>query len=966
MVYRVERPSLPLLLSLPVLILPALLLMGLLLISSTSELVFGNNSSEDPMALPKISSPDTPNTNSNVAEPNLDDVDEPSRNLTWCDVPLDSQQLRQTLDQFWFSRLDENELTPPEEASPEQLLRRLHYVVTGLPPTPEELESFLNDTTENRWNLRIENLLASEQYGVHWARHWLDLVRWAETDSYERDRLKPGAWRYRDWVVDAFNSDMPYDQFIISQLAGDELENESLDQHVATGFLHLGVRNDEPADLKQAIFDDLDSMLDTTCRSMLGISMGCARCHDHKGDPIPTRDYYRMLSFFEGMKPYKTGGGNGINTTNFVRDLPIDLGSSNFDESLESWKREHSERHSEITHLLEEVSERWGEEILTEANNTTLNDSTVYLDFNQPPHTDSAKSETTTNIEYEEVHTQRGTGKNGSPSLSLAGTGYVSIPRPVQDNFTISFWFKTDRLGRGNNRDLRWILGSGLVDGEISGIVPDFGISLVADHVCAGVGDPEVFIHGPGQMNDNQWHHVCFTRNMETGRIALWTDGVERSSATGSKKSLNRPEKINIGRMLPGAGSLQGEMDDVVFWNRVLSSREIIDLSMGGGTLPEHVQLVSERLGKAEGQRLEQAIERLIELKRPTREFVQVLSAQEQKKLPKSYIRIRGAASALGDEVTPGFPQILGGADASIEKPTDGESSGRRLTLARWIANEENPRTARVMANRVWQHVFGEPIVPTPNDFGIFGLPPSDAQLLDKLALDLVESGWSIKSLLRSLLNSSVFRSSGRFHQGNDRTDPGNRHNWKFRGRRLSAEEIRDSILSFSGDLNLKMGGPGVYPPLPEEVLATSSRPDSVWNESSEEDSSRRSIYIHVKRSLLHPLLQAFDMADTDNPCPVRFNTIQPTQALTLLNSDFSERQAISFADRLENEHSNNRDRIRSCMLIVSQKIPAPHRVDENLTFFENLKSEHELNDRQALEIFCLMALNLNETVHID
>ena len=153
-----------------------------------------------------------------------------------------------------------------------------------------------------RWNLRIENLLASEQYGVHWARHWLDLVRWAETDSYERDRLKPGAWRYRDWVVDAFNSDMPYDQFIISQLAGDELENESLDQHVATGFLHLGVRNDEPADLKQAIFDDLDSMLDTTCRSMLGISMGCARCHDHKGDPIPTRDYYRMLSFFEGIE----------------------------------------------------------------------------------------------------------------------------------------------------------------------------------------------------------------------------------------------------------------------------------------------------------------------------------------------------------------------------------------------------------------------------------------------------------------------------------------------------------------------------------------------------------------------------------------------------------------------------------------------------------------------------------------
>ena len=960
MVNRVKR------ITQPAFILPALLLVGLLIISSTSDFIFGNTSNEDPMALPKTAPPQPPTTSSFVTESNLDDAEESSRNLTWCDVPLQNPQLRQTLDQFWFSRLEEKGLTSQEEASPEQLLRRLHYVVTGLPPTPEDLDSFLKDPHETRWNLRIEKLLASEQYGVHWGRHWLDLVRWAETDSYERDRLKPSAWRYRDWVVDAFNSDLPYDQFLILQLAGDELEIESLDHHVATGFLHLGIRNDEPADPKQAIFDDLDGMLDTTCRSMLGISMGCARCHDHKGDPIPTRDYYRMLSFFEGLKPYKIGGGNGIRTTNFVRDLPLDLGDNKFEESLESWKREYSERLSEISNLLDEVSVRWGKETLIAANNATFKDSKVHLDFNQPPSKSATESETTPNFEHEEFDTQRGTGKNGSPSLSLTGNAYVTIPRPVQDDFTISFWFKTNRLGRGNSNDLRWILGSGLVDGEIPGIVPDFGISLVADHVCAGVGDPEVFIHGPGQMNDNQWHHVCFTRSIETGRFALWIDGVERSSATGSKKSLTQPEKLSIGRMLPGAASLNGEMDEVVFWDRVLSSREIIDLSIGGGTLPQHVQLVSERLGSAEGQRMEEAIQRLSELKRPTRDFVQVLSAQEQQNIPQSYIRIRGTASAPGDEVTPGFPQILGGADASIEKPSDGESSGRRLALARWIANKENPRTARVMTNRVWQHVFGEPIVPTPNDFGTFGLPPTDAQLLDNLALDFVESGWSIKSLLRSLLSSSMFRSSGRFHQGNDRTDPRNRYNWKFRGRRLSAEEIRDSILSFSGDLNLKLGGPGVYPLLPDEVLATASRPDSAWGRSSKEESSRRSIFIHVKRSLLHPMLQAFDMADTDNPCPVRFNTIQPTQALTLLNSDFSERQAKSFADRLENEHSNTRDRIRACMLIVSQKAPAPQRVDENLSFFENLKSEHDLNDRQALEIFCLMALNLTETIHID
>ncbi|MEC9477296.1 MAG: DUF1553 domain-containing protein [Planctomycetota bacterium] len=882
----------------------------------------------------------------------------------WCDLPLTSIETPQLqglknraesqIDHFWLSGLEKLGIEPAPEADPVTLLRRLHYALTGLPPTPAEIDSYLQDNASDRWQRRVDQLLADPQFGVHWARHWLDLVRWAETDSYERDRLKPGAWRYRDWVVNAFNSDMPYDQFVTLQLAGDELDEESLDHHVATGFLHLGIRDDEPADPLQAVFDDLDGMLDTTCRSMLGISMGCARCHDHKGDPIPARDYYRMLSFFEGLKHYKVGGGNHVNTDNFVRKLPVDLGTDEFEDSLEDWRRERNERLLEVRNLIQEVKERWGEETLQQARADLWQGQVIHLGFNQEHE-----------AIIEDRESEREEGRHGQ-ALKLAENDRLLIERPVQDDFSISLWFRTEHEGAGGNDDLRWFRGTGLVDGEIGGVVADFGISLVGQHVCAGVGQPETFIHGPDGMADGQWHHVVFTRKREDGRIVLWVDGAQVASANGGKQQLKAPEHLSIGRMYPDRHTLHGNIDEIRFWDRVLENHEVIDLNIGGGALPAHRQMVKERLGEAEADRLSRAVERLSQLQRPNRQLVQVLSAQEQPNPPTSHVRIRGTASSPGDEVQAGFPEILGGGDAVITKPQDGESSGRRLALARWITDPGNPRTARVISNRIWQHLFGHPIVPTPNDFGELGLPPHDPELLDRVALELIDEKWSLKGLIRRLVTSSVFKVSNQYDAVAEQKDPGNRYLWRFRGRRLSAEELRDSVLAISGNLNRTLAGPGVYPPMPQEILATSSRPGAAWGRSNPEESARRSLFIHVKRSLLHPMLLAFDMADTDSSCPVRFNTVQPTQALTLLNSDFTIKQGKIFAERLRGEADSLATRVERALYLVAQRKPTSERIRDNIAFIENIQQEHNLDANTALDIFCVMAFNLNEFIHID
>jgi hypothetical protein len=350
-------------------------------------------------------------------------------------------------------------------------------------------------------------------------------------------------------------------------------------------------------------------------------------------------------------------------------------------------------------------------------------------------------------------------------------------------------------------------------------------------------------------------------------------------------------------------------------------------------------------------------------------------------KAPDMHVFIRGNAHAKGEKVEPGFLQVLsappkngtsrgvGSNTVAVEitPPKHGRSSGRRLALARWIVSEPNPLAARVMVNRIWQHHFGRGIVRSSNNFGQIGDRPTHPELLDWLASEFVERGWRLKEMHRLIMLSSAYQMSSRGNAAGLARDPQNNLFWRFDMRRLSAEEIRDAILAVSGRLNLKMGGPGVYPPISKEVLAGQSMPGAGWGRSPPEEQTRRSIYIHVKRSLITPILETFDFADTDATCPVRFSTTQATQALGMLNGDFVGTEARHLAARLRQEAGPRpADQARLAFRLATSREPTAAETDRALRLMRRLENEDRLSGEQSLEQFCLLVLNLNEFMYLD
>ena len=664
---------------------------------------------------------------------------------------------RTPIDRFIRARLQRAGLVPNPPADRQTLVRRAYYDLTGLPPSFDDVRQFMEDDAPDAFSRLVDKLLASPHYGEKWGRHWLDLVRFAETNSYERDATKPNAWRYRDFVIESFNNDKPYDQFIIEQLAGDELPEREDEQIIATGFYRLGAWDDEPVDAKQALYDDLDDILTTTCQVFLGLTINCARCHDHKLDPIPQEDYYRMIAFFGGVTRY--GGPNR------GRDLKYSQVPLAPRDVIEANARDLAAYHEDLRALNELI--RATQELLQS-----------------------------------------------------------QLPGGQRDDF---------------DHD-------------------QYRVGLVEQNV------PELF-----------------TRT---------------------------------------------ELDNYV---RLRRDRE--------------------RLHKAAPQKLPTALA-VTEVGSSARDV---------------HVLIRGNAQAVGKSVTPGFPEVLDQPPPHIEVPNHGASSGRRLALAKWIASPSNPLTARVMANRIWQYHFGEGLVRTPNNFGLKGSPPTHPQLLDWLATEFIDNDWQLKHLHRLIMNSAVYQMSSVDNEAGLATDPENRLLWRFNMRRLTAEEIRDSILAVNGTLNLEMGGPSIYPEIPPEVLAGQSRPGEGWGKSSPEEAARRSVYIFVKRSLIPPMISSFDGADTDFTCPVRFATTQPTQSLSMMNGPYLRQQARALQTYLvQRAPDDTRRQIELALQQVQQRIPTPKEVERGWTLVRSLIEEEGMTDKMAMHSFCVVALNLNEFIYLD
>jgi mono/diheme cytochrome c family protein len=670
------------------------------------------------------------------------------KNAAWVANPIDA---------FVLSKLEAAGLQPNPPAAPERLYRRVHYDLLGLPPSLEDVQRYAGHPSETAYRTLIQSLLDSPHHGEHYARYWLDLVRYAESNSFERDNPKPFVWRYRDYVIRFFNSGRPYDQFIREQLAGDELDDVTPETLIATGYYRLGLWDDEPADPELAFYDGIDDIVSTTGQAFLGLTLNCARCHDHKLDPIPQSDYYRFAAFFRNVRHYGQRSDESVYQAS-VRTIA----TPDEERAFQSQKQEWEQRVAELRKRLDEVEAR---------------------------------------IEPQLAGGERDDFKNDSQRLAV-----------------------------------------------------------IRKHVGEFIARDEF---------------ETYARTRKT-----WTD------------LRNRPPR---------------------------SAAQALCVKENGA----HV--------------------------------------------PPTHLLVRGSPHVKGDVVEAGFPLVLSPPDPQIQAPPHRESSGRRRALAEWIASRDNPLTARVMVNRLWQWHFGRGLVPSANNFGLQGDPPTHPELLDWLAAEFMEHGWDLRHIHTLILTSNSYRMSS---QGNPvalEKDPQNLLLWRFDMRRLRAEELRDSILAANGSLNLdKMFGPSIYPTIEAEVLAGQSRPGAGWEKSSPDDMRRRSIYIHIKRSLTVPLLANFDVADTDFTCPVRFATTQPTQALTLLNSVFLQEQSRELANDVQRHGSEPRRQVAAALQRVLQREPNEAEIRRGLELVESLQRDHGETADAAMQHFCLLALNLNEFVYLD
>jgi hypothetical protein len=656
------------------------------------------------------------------------------------------------IDAFVLAKLEAAGLAPAAPADRRTLIRRAYYNLTGLPPTLTEVEAFERDESPDAWERLVDRLLESPRYGEHWARHWLDVVRYAETNSFERDGAKPNAWKYRDYVIRSFNEDKPYDQFVKEQLAGDEIAPDDRQSVIATGYYRLGLWDDEPADPEQARADEIDDWVSTTGQAFLGLTVGCARCHDHKIDPIPQVDYYGLAAFFADVTPY---GDRGDATTNnqWLFGSPEEIGR------------------------LRELSEREAE------------------------------------IEREKV------------SMEEAGI---------------------KRMSAADQRRSETPERQALLDEKLQ-----------------------------KYLNPSEWE--------------LYQQTVARQKQIRAEREALPPPDAALG------------------------------------------------LAKCD----------------PCP--------------PETHLFERGNPHVPGEVVAPHFPALFKTQPPAIAAPSLGSrSAGRRRVLADWIASPDNMLTARVIVNRVWQHHFGRGIVRSANNFGELGDPPTHPELLDWLARWFVEHGWRLKPLHRLIMTSRTYQMSCEANRAALSADPTNDLLWRFDMRRLSAEEIRDSTLQVAGALTERLYGASVYPKMSAEVLATQSVPGLGWGESSPEDQNRRSVYIHVKRSLLPPLLTAFDLPDVDSSCEARFVTTQPQQALAMLNGEFARDQALRLAARIESQGArSDRERVAAAYRLTLGREAHAEEIDEGAALMQRLREKCEKSPQEALVQLCLVPLNLNEFLYL-
>jgi hypothetical protein len=684
------------------------------------------------------------------------------------------QNLQNPIDGFLVAKLQTQGITPNPPADKITLLRRTYFDLIGLPPSPEDAQAFLADSSPAAFERVVDRLLASPQYGERWGRYWLDLARYADSAGFKADETRPNVWRYRDYVIQSFNEDKPYDRFVQEQIAGDELFPDNAAARIATGFNRLWPDESNLANPILRRQEILNDITDTVGSVFMGLTYGCARCHDHKFDPILQTDYYRLQAFFANIR----------NDDHASLLTGSDVAA--YRQQRATWEQQTREIREKMEEILAPVRVK---------------------------------------------KTQDAIGM---------------FPKEAQD---------------------------------------------------------AVFMPA-AQRTPMQWQ-------------MYYRSGSRLPSDADLEKSL------------------RGEAKD------------------------RYAELKKE-LAKYDS----------LKPAEPANTEAMIDASREA---PPTFVLSKGVWDAPLDEVPPGFLTILDPTTPKIAAPEELNSTGRRSALAKWLTDPANPLTARVMVNRIWQGHFGTGIVGSSSDFGVMGDRPSHPELLDYLAATFIENGWSIKKLHRLILLSNVYQQSSAYQAEAAKVDPENKLRWRFGRRRLEGEAIRDSILFVSGILNPKMGGHGVFPPLPEGVSRGSKY--LAWKpETDSAEANRRSVYVFVKRNLRYPMFEAFDFPDTHESCSRRYATVSPTQPLMLMNDELVREWSRQLAARVLNDAGlSPEQQVERAFRIVLSRVPND---DERRAVLEFLNQQSaEISSRvadnhqarvAAFVDLCQTLLNSNEFAYVN
>ena len=877
------------------------------------------------------------------------------------DVPLTtSDWARNPIDRFVQQRLTEEGLQPSAEASRETLLRRVTLDLTGKGPTLPEIDAFLRDKSADAYERVVDRLLRSPHFGERMALPWLDAARYADSNGYQVD-YERFMWRWRDWVIDAFNKNMPFDRFVVDQLAGDLLPNATLDQKVATGFNRNHRTNAEGGIiLDEYAAEYVADRVATTSTVFLGVTLGCARCHDHKYDPFTQTEFYQLFAYFNNVP--EIGRSKRGNSWPYIKAPTPEQQAQlrTFDRRIESAET----RFARLGPKLSGAAEAWLRSLVaaepTKWAPTRGLVAYYALDADlrgQVAPSAAGKNRTEPAWNGKAAFSEGAIGR----AASLDGNSFIDAGDVADfrddETFTLSAWiYPTQGTGA--------IVSRAQDEARPKGYILQLKDGKVEMSIAYGYLFNAVRVETEKEVELNRWYHVLasYGGTREAKSISVFIDGVRQATRV-LVDILNDPpsvrEPLRIGAGGGPENRFRGLIEEVRLYNVELTAEEAAVLSVSK-PLQALASLPSNQRSRAENDKIRRAF--LDSTATPTdiREaFQAVVAARDERAryeetiptvmvmedMPtprETHVLLRGAYDQPGEIVAPGVPAIL------PAMPSDAPKN--RLGLTRWIVDPSNPLTARVAVNRFWQLYFGTGLVKTADDFGSQGEPPSHPDLLDWLATELVRSGWNVKALQRLIVTSATYRQAATATPAMLQRDPENRLLGRGARFRLPAETVRDQALSISGLLVEHVGGPSVKP----------YQPDGLWTELTQSGSGeyvqdhgeklyRRSLYTFLKRTVPPPVLANFDAPSRESCVIQRGLTNTPLQALNLMNDTTFLEAARLLAERMIQQGGPiAADRLTFAFRLATGRRPRPAERRILLDALEYAKSRFEARPQAA------------------